>query len=198
MAADAFLSHVAGHAGIPVVDADHVARTVLSGLGGYLTTTQRDLVADELPAELGAALSESASIAVPIEERLLAAGMSASRAHELVASVCRVLGEELSTQALLVLRQAVPRPLAELLTWPSTELTARPERGTQSTLASGRPGSRHPISEASALAPQSGSVADTNPHGLAKLSSAPGTTQERRHETLAEARPGEKHTLAGK
>lgn len=198
MTTDALLSHIAGHAGIPLPHAARAARAVLSGLGAYLTPSQRQLVAGELPESLGASLAEPASIAVPVDELLLEPGVTTGRARELVASVCRVLGEELSTQALLVLRGAVPARLVELLAWPTADLTARPaEPHRSATLASGRPGSEHPISETSPPARQSGSVAEPNPHGAAKLSSSPGTTQERRGETLAEVRPDAKHTLAG-
>lgn len=66
------------------------------------------------------------------------------------------------------------------------------------TLASGRPGSRHPLSEARPLAGQTHSVATSaDPHVDTRLSSARGTTQERLGETLATARGPTGETLAG-
>jgi hypothetical protein len=73
-------------------------------------------------------------------------------------------------------------------------------RGLERTFASGRTGSLHPISAAPAdtghtlstgcpQQAQQNSLAEPNPHGDSKLSSARGTTQEREHETLAEGHP---------
>ncbi|HSN28229.1 MAG TPA: hypothetical protein VLT45_18210 [Kofleriaceae bacterium] len=189
MTTDTFLSHVAGHAGIPPDRAEQVTRSVLSGIAGYLTRPQRELVAAELPESLGSCL---------IESRALEPGLMGTHGRELVASVCHVLGEELSNDAMRVLRRALPRDLVELLAEPSREVAthaADSRHGT--TLASGRPGSRHPVSEAAPARGQAGSIGDSNPHGGTKLSSSPGTTQERRHETLAESRPDERRSLAG-
>jgi uncharacterized protein (DUF2267 family) len=199
MSTASFVSHVAGHAGVSSDRAEGVTRVVLNGLGAYLTPAYRQLVADELPAPLGEALLDSAGVAVPIEERVLGPGVTAGRTHELVASVCRVLAEELSTRALVALRAAVPIGIASLLATPSPELAdAPPDRRRYETLADGRPGSRHPISDAPPTRWQTGSVSAANPHAATKLSSTPGTTQERRRETLASGRPGSAHSLAGR
>jgi uncharacterized protein (DUF2267 family) len=198
MSTDNFVSHVAGHAGVSLDRAERATRVVLAGLGAYLTPASRQLVADELPAPLDAALLEDQGVALPIEEQLIEPGITVGRAHELVASVCRVLAEELSTRALLVLCTAVPTAISSLLATPAPEIAARPsEPRRNETLATGRPGSRHPISETRPAARQTGSVADSNPHAGTKLSSTPGTTQERRHETFAEGRPGHDRSLAG-
>lgn len=189
MTSETFVSHVSGHAGIPPDRAEQLTRSVLSGLAGYLTLPQRELVAAELPASFARCITESR----PFEP-----GLMGRHGRELVASVCHVLGEELSNDALRVLRRAVPGALAELLAEPSPEIAAPPVDSRQgTTLASGRPGSRHPVSEASPPRGQAGSVGEINPHGATKLSTSPGTTQERRHETLAESRPDERRTLAG-
>lgn len=64
---------------------------------------------------------------------------------------------------------------------------------TGNNLASGRPGSRHPLSEAKPNGGQSNSVVEsTNPHGDTKLSSSKGLTQEREKEDLAEGQPAGK------
>jgi uncharacterized protein (DUF2267 family) len=198
MSADIFIAHVADHAGVSIERAGRVTRIVLSGLGSYLTPAIRQLVADELPAPLGLALREGTGTAPPLEERVLEAGLAAGRARELVASVCRVLAEDLSTDALTALRAGMPSALAVLLATPTHGLATRsPEPRRSATLATGRPGSRHPISESRPVGDQAGSVAEANPHGGAKLSSTPGTTQERRHETFAEGQPGYDRSLAG-
>lgn len=115
MSADTFIAHVAGHAGVSVERAERVTHVVLSGLGSYPSAAIRQVVADELPAPLGRALREVSGVAIPLGERVLEAGITAGRARELVASVCRVLAEELSTDALTALQAAVPPWLAELL-----------------------------------------------------------------------------------
>lgn len=198
MSADTFITHVADHAGVSIERAERVTRVVLSGLGSYLTSAIRQFVADELPAPLGLVLREISGVAVPLEERVLEAGITAGRARELVASVCRVLAEELSTDALIALRAGVPPSLAELLATPAHGLVTRPpDPRRNATLATGRPGSCHPISESHPIGHHAGSVAEVNPHGGAKLSSSPGMTQERRHETFAEGQPGYDRSLAG-
>lgn len=198
MSADTFIAHVAGHSGVSFERAEHVTRVVLAGLGSYLSSATRQFVADELPARLGGMLHEVAGVAIPLEERVLDTADTAGRARELVASVCRVLAEELSNDALRALRARLPPSLAELLATPGQDLATRPpEPRRNATLATGRPGARHPISESHPIDHQTGSVAEANPHGGAKLSSSPGTTQERRHETFAEGQPGHDHSLAG-
>lgn len=64
------------------------------------------------------------------------------------------------------------------------------------TLATGKPGSAHPLSEAKAERAQSHSVVrEDNPHGDTKLSSASGLSQEDAAESLATARPDDRRTI---
>ncbi len=68
---------------------------------------------------------------------------------------------------------------------------------SRGTLAEGRPGSAHPLSEARPERAQSQSVARAdNPHGDTKLSSATGLTQEREGETLATGHLGSNRPLS--
>lgn len=198
MSADIFIAHVAGHAGISVERTERVTRIVLSGLGSYLPPATRQWIADELPPPLRRMLEEASGAAAMIERRVLDAGdITAGRARELIASVCRVVAEALSTDAVIALRAAVPASFAALLVAPTPGLVTRPpESHHNPTLATGRPGSAHPISEAGPRTGQVGSVSEDNPHGETKLSSSPGMTQERRHETFAEGHPGYEHPLA--
>jgi hypothetical protein len=53
------------------------------------------------------------------------------------------------------------------------------------------------VSEARAARDHTDSVAAANPHDATKLSSAAGSTQERRQETLAEGSPGAERPIAG-
>jgi uncharacterized protein (DUF2267 family) len=196
---DDLCSHVAAHAGVPTALAERATRAVLAGMGGTLTSAGRELVADELPAGLGAAILAGGPLATPVEDHVLALGVTAGQARELIASVCRVLVEELSCEAVDALRVGVPAALAALLVEPAADEPPprpAPER-RHDTLAEGRPGSRRPLSDASGRGAQRGSIADDNPHAATKLSSASGQVQERRHETLAEGRPGARYPLSG-
>jgi len=196
---DDFISHVAAHAGVSAGLAERVIRVVLTGIGGYLSAAERQLVADELPAALGVAVLTGSTLATPIEERVLAFDPSIGHARELIASVCRVLVEELSTEALAAIRAAVPVALASLLAAPTTSeapLQTAPEH-PRDTLAGGRPGSHHPVSDARGPGVHSESIAAGNPHAATKLSSTTGSTQERHRETFAEGRPGYPRPLAG-
>jgi hypothetical protein len=95
---------------------------------------------------------------------------------------------------LFELRETTPEPESPDQVRPSE----RPDNRWDNTLASGRPGSRHPISDARPNRAHAHSVARSdNPHGDTKLSSSHGFTQERENETLADGRPGPKRTLSG-
>ncbi|AUX36966.1 MULTISPECIES: DUF2267 domain-containing protein [Sorangium] len=113
-------------------------------------------------------------------------------------AVCQVVGEALPEAERLRLQRHLadwadlftpraagappPRPV---------HAPAPPEVGHGSTLATGRPGSRHPLSEAHPATAHAGSVARSDePHAETKLSSSRGLTQERLGDTLAEGRPG--------
>ena len=195
---DELISHIAAHAGASTDVTRRATAAVLAGLGAHLSAAGRQLVAEELPPELAAALLAGDRLATPIDERVLAPGITAGRARELIASVLRVLAEELSAEAVAALRGAAPPELAPLLEPPPRE--ARPATAASArreTLATGRPGSQHPVSEARPQRAHTGSVATGNPHEATKLSSAAGSTQERRQETLAEGHPGAERPIAG-
>lgn len=157
---EALASHVAGHAGVAEDRASDVVRTVLGGLGAYLSPAARQLVVDELPAALGTSLDAGS--------RSFEAALG-DHARELVASVCHVLAEELSVEALEALHRELPASLASLFA--ADEPTPRKPPERTDTLAAGRPGSKHPLSEAGD-ARQHDSVSDDNPHAATKLSSS--------------------------
>src|SRR5262249_40389021 len=96
---------------------------------------------------------------------------------ELLASVCHVVAEQLSAEAIEALLGSLPIGIARMLGPVSPELgrrsTARPQRDT---LAGGRPGSRHPLSEAGPRG-HADSIAAANPHADTKLSSASRPTR---------------------
>ena len=114
-------------------------------------------------------------------------------------AVCQVIGERIPEEVHVHLSRILPAEIYVLFT-PRERgpLPPRPvhtrrdvEPGAGTTLASGRPGSRHAVSEAHADRAHAESVVRSeDPHGETKLSGAHGTTQERLGETLAEGRPG--------
>jgi uncharacterized protein (DUF2267 family) len=193
-----FATHVAAHSGLSVDRCERASTVVLGRLGAYLGAPQRQLVADELPPALALAFLDPGNVAVPLEELVLGDDLEPGHARELIACVCRVLAEGLSTDALALLRHAASSDIRTLLVPPSPELvrdSIAPWR--RDTLAMGRPGSQHPIAETPPDRTQAGSVSDDNPHAATKLSTTPGTTQERRHESLSDADPNPKHPLSG-
>lgn len=200
---DDLCSHVAAHAGVPIALAERATQAVLAGIGGTLTPAGRELVADELPAGLGAAILAGGLLTTPIEDTIVdhiaALGVTLGQARELIASVCRVLLEELSSEAVDALRAGVPTALAALLVEPATD-EPPPHRALDprhATLADGRPGSQHPLSDAPGRSAQRGSIADDNPHAATKLSSAAGSSPDRRRETLSDGHPGARYPLSG-
>jgi uncharacterized protein (DUF2267 family) len=195
---DELCSHVAAHAGVSIALAERATRTVLAGIGGTLTPAGRELVADELPAGLGAAILAGGSLAAPIEDHVVALGVTLGQARELIASVCRVLVEELSGEAVDALRVGVPTALAAWLVEPVTD-EPPPRRALDprhDTLADGRPGSQRPLSEGRDRGAQRGSIGDDNPHAATKLSSTAGPSRERRRETLSQGHPGARYPLS--
>jgi uncharacterized protein (DUF2267 family) len=141
-------SHVAAHAGVSTPLADYALRAVVGGIGGYLSPPFRQLIAEELPPELVRVLEAAAGQRKPFEERVQLAGLSPAQRRELIASVCKVLAEELSDDALRAMTSSLPPAVAKLFV-PSAPALDHP----------------HTIHR------QANSVADPNPHADIKLSS---------------------------
>ena len=145
---DQLASHVAAHAGVSPPVADYALRAVVRGLGGYLSPPFRQLIAEELPAPLAKMLEAAAGERASFEDRVQLAGLSASQRRELIASVCKVLAEELSDEAIRALTASLPAAVAKLFV-PSAPALDHP----------------HTIHR------QANSVAEPNPHADFKLSS---------------------------
>jgi uncharacterized protein (DUF2267 family) len=131
---ETFIAHVAAHAGVSPDRAELVTRAVLARIGGSLTPENRQQIADELPPALASA--------VLAPEALVDEALSAHQ-RELVASVYRVLAEELSTDVLSALRASLPPRTSELLVPGAPPAAPAPHHGDK--LADGKPGSRRPI-----------------------------------------------------
>ncbi|AKJ06096.1 DUF2267 domain-containing protein [Archangium gephyra] len=205
MTHDELLSHVAEHAGLPGrEEAERTVGAVLSVLGERLSWPVVQALAEDLPAPLATRLRDVS----PHQDFNLAelharvAGRTRvplGQAVEHTGLVCQFLAETLSPGTLHRLREALPGPMSALFT-PRGPVEGfeyvhlEPGRGT---LAEGRPGSHHPLSEARPERAHSHSVVRAdNPHGDTKLSSSIGFTQEREEETLAAGHPGSDRPLS--
>lgn len=121
------------------------------------------------------------------------------RTVERIEEVCAVLAGLLPADLVASISGALPHQLRGAFE-PRPVVALPPSaRALERTIAGGRPGSLHPISEAgpgsrhplsTSASQRSGSLRDANPHGDTKLSSARGVTQEREHETIAGAYRG--------
>jgi uncharacterized protein (DUF2267 family) len=169
---EALSSRVAAHAGVSSPLADYALRAVLAGIGGYLSPAFRQLIAEELPDALASAVASGNGDRRPIEERVQLTGMTKTQTHELLTSVCRVLTEELSSEAVRAIVGAVPPAIGAMFVPSSPGVPPRSPRRRQAD-----------------------SVNEPNPHAETKLSSAPGTSQERELETLATWR-GTRHRMS--
>jgi uncharacterized protein (DUF2267 family) len=129
------------------------------------------------------------------------AELSLSRGLEQAQIVCAVLAEQLDPTLLGRMMRELPDDIASLLV-PLSHAQSAPtvsHVGHGATLSDGKPGashplseaspgSRHPVSEAAPHTAHTHSVLEAAPHQDSKISSAPGLTQEREHDTLAEGR----------
>jgi hypothetical protein len=119
--------------------------------------------------------------------------------------VCRALARLLPEETLVHVRKDLPVEVAALFDpgddrhdAPLYEAVARPVgKVVRETLATGRPGARHPLSESRPETAQRDSIARSDsPHASTKLATARGLTQERLGETLAEGEPGPHRPIA--
>jgi uncharacterized protein (DUF2267 family) len=192
--------------------AERAIEATLATIGHRLDAGEAEAVARELPAAYAQVLRASRyERDFDVDElfRRVARreGIDVGFAREHAEVVCQIVGESLSDEGLALLRRHLPPPIAELFApreaveppEPAPHRTIARAPAPRTTLAEGREGSRHPVSEARPERGHAHSVArSADPHGDTKLSSSRGTTQERMHETLAEgAPPGPKRPVSG-
>ncbi|WNG45428.1 DUF2267 domain-containing protein [Archangium minus] len=205
MTREELLSHVAERGGLPGVEAaERVVRAVLEVLGERLSWPVIQALVDDLPSPLAASLRDVtpnqvfnlAELHARVAERTQ---VRLGLAVEHTGVVCQVLAEALTPGSLHRLREALPEPMSVLFTprepdEPFEHVHVDPHRRT---LAEGRSGSYHPLSEARPERAHTHSVlrAD-NPHEDTKLSSSIGFTQEREQDTLAAGHPGSSRPLS--
>jgi hypothetical protein len=146
--------------------------------------------------------SEQAKPALPgfgeFQRRVrVALGVSAGASIEQAQIVCEELAALLDRDSLSRLRAARP-DIAMMLAPHVDPPDASPRTpGTGTTLATGRPGSRHPVATAGPGAGQQDSVARTDdPHAGTKLSGARGSSTETEGRTIATGRPGARRPMS--
>jgi uncharacterized protein (DUF2267 family) len=175
-------------------------RATLAVLGERLVEDEGRALANVLPADLAAIIESSAYDAdISADELFERVGRrlrtNASRAREDAEIVLAALGECMTLDVRRRIARGLPEQAAELLRG-DRELGEPPPHASAphapkiATLASSRPGSMHPLSEAEPPSGQAHSVArNASPHVETKLSGAKGLTQERFDDTLGAGRP---------
>lgn len=153
----ALITRIEHLAGLDTVEEAVAAmNATIAALGERLRETERRALADALPGHLGGRLRHrkhrgAFDIAEFYDRIHRREGVHLGFAREHAQVVCRVLGEILPEEVLRILDDALPKPFAELFRSPP-EGEAPPEyrlaHGPQHhTLATGSPGSSHPLSE---------------------------------------------------
>jgi len=180
-------------------DAERGLATTLETLGFLLPERLVRALEAALPAECSdpLALGLSASRLQLRTHGAVGGGTLPRQVMERIQMICTALEPVLPPDLVPDLLRELPPPFQAAFGRHPTP--SPPLRAPRGTLASGRPGSGRPLSEAAPgsthplhsarpAAAHQESVQSSNPHGDTKLSSAHGTTQEREHETLAEGR----------
>ncbi|MBI2393736.1 MAG: DUF2267 domain-containing protein [Deltaproteobacteria bacterium] len=167
--------------GLPVDLAGRMAREPADASSLSSAGELYDRVAERIGADRGVALEESQV-------------------------VLQVLAEHVDPEVLVRVRKRLPQDLAVLLS-PRPAFIAPPRNPPsirevptpRDTLATGRVGSKHPLSEAEPDRAHQNSIAkNPDPHGDTKLSSARGLRQQQLHDSVADAArdPGPSHRLS--
>jgi uncharacterized protein (DUF2267 family) len=185
-------------------DAERAFRGSLSALGRGIEESDRDLLFGSLPDEVRRAIRGSRfEHAEHVEDlgRAVAssAGIELGLGVEQVEVACQVLADAMTADAMKLVRLHLPEEISALFDAPrervesgqrealsprigmgSTLADGRPTSRhpisasePENTLATGRPGSAHPLSEAqgTGTAHEESVVKSPNPHGARKLSS---------------------------
>jgi uncharacterized protein (DUF2267 family) len=187
------VSRVEALAGIGREDAERALRATTSSLVEALSSDEADALFRELPEEL-CPLVRGHALAVPLDRAAFFENAAIRESVEIGFGIehaecaCRALAERMSPDLRERLQRHLPR-LASL--FETYEAPFEPVVGAVhgSTLATGRPGSLHPLSEARPERAQSHSVVRSeDPHADTKVSSARGIAEEREQRTIATAR----------
>lgn len=181
-------------------EARRALRATLAVLGERLLDDEARALAEELPAELAAVVTDvdydgdfdSSELYERVRRRERA---GASRGLEVAEIVLGALGAVLEPDRRRKIARGLPEGAREVFSGriahgepPPHAVPSHAPKMT--TLATGRPGSAHPVSESAPPSGHTHSVACSPvPHEETKLSTTRGPTQERFRETLAEGKP---------
>ncbi len=139
------------------LDAAKTLLAVFGGLGEVLTEDERHALARFVPVALGDAMEAASGAAPRGQEALLAEvarrrGLSPADAKERTDLVCELVSSRLTDEVREKLVRDLPAPLGELFVLRHPRLERYPGHAPapapRDTLSSGRPGSKHPLSEA--------------------------------------------------
>lgn len=203
-----FIALVCGRGGLEEAAAERVVTATLTALAERLLSIDAQAIAARLPRPWAALLARGQGQDFTVDGLYARvanrAGLGRVEALEQTQVVCQVLHDSLDAtgrqhlflhlddewQRLFSPREVTPPEFA-------VRGAARRHvvAGGGNTLASGRPGGHHPLSESSPA--QRGSVVGSaDPHADTKLSSARGLSAERDGTTLASGRPGGSRPLS--
>ncbi len=198
-----FLSMVAARCpGLSEAEAARVAEAVMDALGEMLALDEAALLARTVPTRYGELITAAARRSKGEgegDERKLVLGVAwrenvrASEALEHITAVCAVISEALSPDARAKLGADLPARIGQLFErrqrGPTPHRERRDSSAPPNNLATGRPTSIRPISEAKPERAHTESVARSDdPHRDTKLSEAEGLTQERLDESMSTTR----------
>lgn len=183
-----------------------VIEATLESIGEALLRPERTAIAASIPAPLGEMLSrrpivperDAAGFYASVAER---AGLAPAFAMEHAQVVCRAVAESLAPELRRRLVRDLPDGFRELfeIPEPSAPPAERLHHSPKSTppaatLAEGRPGSSHPVSESAPDRAHSESVARSpDPHEGSKISSAQGDASD----AIADAHSAGKRPISG-
>ncbi len=172
-------------AGLPDrATARRIVDATLAVLGERLTSDESAALsaclAPGLRSVLAASTFDASFDAAELYERVRKrAGVSAGLAREQAQVVVQTIGRAAPDETVRRLARALPPELASLFEPRDAPEVPPPAAPAGTSLATGRPGSRHPVSEsAPSRAQQHSVVREDNPHGDTKISSGrPGPTR---------------------
>jgi hypothetical protein len=136
--ASSLVAHVQAQTPLPEEAARAALEQTLAAIGAASSTAGRAALREQLPPSFAAAL-ELAPLPLPLDD---------GSGRERIAAACSTLAGILDDDSLVAARLACPQ-LAPWL-WPPARAYVPVDRlaPPRETLSSGRPGSRHPLSEA--------------------------------------------------
>ncbi len=207
---ESLTQQAARHLGVSVEQAEHIVEAVCDALGELFSEDEANAVAAHLPEPLAQLMLTGSRREITGEgvEELVGGvawreNVPRSLALEHITGVCDALTARLPRHVRAKLRADLPQALAQLFAGegaappPNRRRTAHIAAARQS-LASGQPGSKHPLASSAVRPGHTHSVASSDdPHAETRLSSAAGLTQEVLHHSLASGVPGPERPLSG-